>query len=152
MQKATRLVAALAASMAAIAFAEGPSGPGAEQDDCRQGYRAGYDDGFRRGYEKGMHEARAAAVQAPAPPPPITGPITVSRAVYGSSAHSCDATHWAARNANGRMSASLDVSNKICGDPSPGDRKSLDVTYVCGTIAKTATAYEHRSVYLDCSP
>ena len=50
------------------------------------------------------------------------------------------------------MSANLDVTNSICGDPSPGDRKSLDVTYVCGTIAKTASANEHRSVYLDCTP
>ena len=72
--------------------------------------------------------------------------------MYGSNAHSCDATRWAARHANGRTSATLDVSNEICGDPSPKDRKQLEVTYVCGTIAKTASAYEHRSVSLDCAP
>jgi len=54
--------------------------------------------------------------------------------------------------ANGRMTATLDVTNDICGDPSPGDRKSLDVTYGCGAIGKTASANEHRSVSLDCSP
>jgi hypothetical protein len=54
--------------------------------------------------------------------------------------------------ANGRSTASLDASNSICGDPAPGDRKQLSVTYVCGTIAKSADAYEHRTVYLDCTP
>ena len=50
------------------------------------------------------------------------------------------------------MTASVEVTNDICGDPSPGSRKSLDVTYVCGTIAKTANAFEHRNVDLDCTP
>ena len=113
-------------------------------------YRAGYEDGFARGYQKGLNEAREAA--PPAAPVRATGPITISRAVYGSSAKSCDATRWLARKANGRMTASVEVTNDICGDPSPGNRKSLDVTYVCGSIAKTATAYEHRNVDLDCSP
>jgi hypothetical protein len=72
--------------------------------------------------------------------------------MYGTSSKSCDATRWTARMANGRASASLDVSNSICGDPAPGDRKSLSVTYVCGSIAKTAEAFEHRTVYLDCTP
>jgi len=127
--------------------------PNAESsDDYREGYRAGYDDGFQRGYEKGMREGGVAAAPAPSAPPRSTGPITISRAVYGTSSRMCDATRWAARSANGRMSATLDVTNSICGDPSPGDRKSLDVTYVCGTVAKTASANEHRSVYLDCTP
>ncbi|HUL56875.1 MAG TPA: hypothetical protein VLT60_07745 [Usitatibacter sp.] len=149
-----RFAAALAASAAMAAAAEGPSGPGTESDDrYNQGYRAGYDEGFQRGYEKGLREGSAQApAVAPGPPPRATGPITISRAVYGTSSKGCDATRWAARMANGRASATLDVSNSICGDPAPGDRKSLDVTYVCGSIAKSATAYEHRSVYLDCTP
>ena len=148
-----RLAAALAASGAMAAGAEGPSGPGQDSDDYRAGYRAGYDDGFQRGFEKAMRESNAPPPQAaPAAPPRSTGPITISRALYGTSSKSCDATRWAARMANGRASASLDASNSICGDPAPGDRKQLSVTYVCGTIAKSADAYEHRTVYLDCTP
>jgi hypothetical protein len=150
---AMKLAAASAAAFAMAAMAQAPNGN--NSDDYRDGYRAGYDDGFQRGYEKAIREAGApppAPVIAPGPPPRSTGPITISRAVYGSSARSCDASRWAARMANGRMSATLDVSNSICGDPAPGDRKSLDVTYVCGTIAKSVTAYEHRSVLLDCTP
>jgi hypothetical protein len=40
----------------------------------------------------------------------------------------------------------------MCGDPARGDRKELNVTYICGTIAKSASAYEHRTIYLDCTP
>ena len=127
--------------------------------DYREGYRRGYDDGFASGYRKALEEsaARAAPVPAPvvpgapAPPPRATGPITVSTAYYGTSSKSCDATRWVARKANGRRTASFDVSNEICGDPARGDRKQLEVTYVCGSIAKTASAYEHRTVYLDCT-
>jgi hypothetical protein len=147
------LATCLAATLSCAAFAgDGDEPPG--NDAFRQGYRQGYDEGFRNGYDKAMREMHGAAVAAPVPPPPTrsTGPITISRAVYGSSAHTCDATRWAARHANGRMTATLDASNDICGDPSPKDRKSLDVTYVCGTIAKTANAFEHRSLYLDCTP
>jgi hypothetical protein len=148
--KAMRIVAALAACGAIGAMAQG----GPDSEDYKAGYRAGYDDGFARGYDKAMREGSAPPppVAVPAPPPRASGPITISRAVYGTNSKSCDATRWAAKMSNGRMSATLDVTNKICGDPAPGDRKQLTVTYVCGTIAKSADAYEHRSVYLDCSP
>jgi len=133
--------------------------PVEKRADYREGYRRGYDDGFASGYRKALEEsaARAAPVPAPvvpvAPPPPsrATGPITVSTAYYGTSSKSCDASRWVARRANGRRTASFEVSNEICGDPARGDRKQLEVTYVCGSIAKTASAFEHRTVYLDCT-
>lgn len=148
-----RAAAMLAATIAACSA----HAQNSDSDDYRAGYRAGYDDGFQRGYEKAMHEAGApppAQVIAPVPvsPPRATGPIVISRAVYGNGSHVCDASRWAARMANGRAMATLDASNDICGDPAKGERKSLDVTYVCGSIAKSATAYEHRSVSLDCTP
>lgn len=130
--------------------------PAAAQDrdsqDYREGYRRGYDDGFASGYRKALEEGSRPPpppAAAPAPPRP-TGPITVSTAYYGTSAKSCDATRWVARRVNGRRSASFQVTNEMCGDPSRGDRKELEVTYVCGSIARTASAYEHRTIYLDC--
>ncbi len=125
-----------------------------DSGDYREGYRRGYDDGFASGYRKGLAESSRAAppAAAPAAPPRATGPITVSTAYYGNSSRSCDATRWVARRVNGRRSASFDVSNEMCGDPARGERKELEVTYVCGSIAKTASAYEHRTVYLDCTP
>ena len=62
----------------------------------------------------------------------------------------CNATRWLAPKVNGRVNASVTVSNSICGDPAPGARKSLEVTYICGSFVKTASANEHRTVYLDC--
>jgi hypothetical protein len=122
----------------------------------RQGYKAGFDDGFSRGYQKGRNERGAAPMAAPPGPPPApprsTGPITITRAVYGSGNKICDATRWTRSRAQGRQTASLDVTNTICGDPAPGDRKSLEITYVCGSVPKTVSANEHRSVYLDCTP
>jgi hypothetical protein len=129
--------------------------PGSEENDSyRQGYKRGYDDGYARGYRKALEEGHAAPVPQVAPPPPArsTGPIVVSGAVYGTSSKNCDATRYVARHANGKRTYSFDVSNEMCGDPARGDRKELNVTYICGTIAKTAQAYEHRTIYLDCSP
>jgi len=33
---------------------------------------------------------------------------------------------------------------------SRGNRKQLQVTYYCGGIVKSASAAEHRTIYLDC--
>jgi hypothetical protein len=140
--------------LAAVAASASPAGA-QERDslDYREGYRRGYDDGFASGYRKGLEETPRAAPAAPQPPPPprATGPITVSSAVYGTTSKSCDATRQVARRVNGRLVASFEVTNELCGDPAKGDRKQLEVTYICGSIAKTASAYEHRTLYLDCT-
>jgi hypothetical protein len=123
------------------------------REDARDAYRRGYDEGFERGYRKGLEEGeRRARAEAPPPPPPpaVLGPIRVTGAAYGSPAHKCDATRYVARRANGKMSYSFEVSNEMCGDPSHGDRKELAVTYRCGEVMKTASANEHRNIYLDC--
>lgn len=143
------LALAMAAAWPALAADDEPASESSEA--YRRGYQRGYDEGFGRGYRKGLEE-RSPAAAAPAPPPRATGPITISGAVYGTSAHNCDATRYVARRANGKRSHSFEVSNDMCGDPSRGDRKSLEVTYVCGSIAKTASANEHRTIYLDCTP
>lgn len=121
--------------------------------EYREGYRRGYDDGFAAGYRKALEEGRGAPPPAPAyaPPPVRLGPIRVTRALYGSSSRSCDATRYVKGQAEGRINATVNVSNDMCGDPAKGDRKQLEVTYICGSIAKTASAYEHRTIYLDCS-
>jgi hypothetical protein len=122
--------------------------------EYREGYRRGYDDGFASGLRKGLDDGSRVAPIAPRPPPPTpraTGPITVSSAVYGTTSKSCDASRPVARRVNGRISASFEVTNELCGDPAKGDRKQLEVTYICGSIAKTASAYEHRTLYLDCT-
>ena len=141
------------AGMAATAWAQ-PSG--GYEGSNRDAYRRGYDDGYQRGFDKGLEEGRRNAppviIEAPPPSKPgPTGPITVSSAVYGNGSKSCNAMRFVAPRANGRSTATIDVSNSMCGDPAPGGRKELEVSYICGSYAKSASAYEHRSVFLDCT-
>ena len=123
-------------------------------DDYDEGYKSGFREGYARGFREGVAEGeqRAASAVPPVPATPApTGPITVSNAYYGTDKKSCNATHWLARRVNGKRSASVEVENTICGDPAPGQRKSLEVTYICGSLAKEASAHEHRTLYLDCT-
>jgi len=156
MRKTTALV--IATLLALPAFAQ-PMPDDEEMrgrgDDYRDAYRKGYERGFERGYAKGLAEGERRGVVAPPPPPPPPaprlGPIRVIRAEYGSDAHRCQATRFMAKRADGRRSYSMEVTNAICGDPSPKDRKTLEIAYRCGEIEKTASAPEHRNVYLDCT-
>lgn len=155
---APKIACAIAFALSALPLAA----PAQDRDsyDYREGYRRGYDDGYAAGYRRALEEGSRPPVVVAPPPPPVqvqpsaprpTGPITITRAIYGSSSRSCDATRHVARQANGRLSANVGVTNEMCGDPSPGSRKQLEVTYTCGRIVREASAYEHRSVYLDCT-
>ena len=117
-----------------------------DSSDYKEGYAEGFRDGFEKGRRKAINEQRDESTTE------SRGQlITVTSAIYGpESGSSCDARRFAGSRANGRRSASIEVTNKICGDPSPGDRKSLEITYRCGNFVKTASAYEHRTAYLSC--
>jgi hypothetical protein len=114
-------------------------------------FRSGYAQGYREGFDAGYAKAAAGAPQ-PVVVPARGFPIAITAATYGpeDSRERCDATHHVRREANGRRSASVDISNSMCGDPAPGKRKLVEISYLCGNVAKTATAYEHRSAYLSC--
>lgn len=146
-------LAAGAMLAAAQAFAQDTPPEYRERSDYRDAYRRGYEAGFERGYSKGMDDGqrRGAAVPPPPPPPVPLGPIRVTGAFYGTTSKNCDATRYVGSRANGKRTYSFEVTNNICGDPARGDRKSLDVTYYCGGVAKTASANEHRTIYLDCT-
>ena len=127
-----------------------------QRDAYRQGYKEGFDEGYRKGREEAEHRAQAAAnaaaaAAAEAAKPRPTGPIRVVSAVYTGGSGSCDAQRWLAPKVTGKRSASVEVTNKMCGDPAYGKKKSLEVAYICGTMVKEASAYEHRTLYLDCN-
>ncbi len=113
-------------------------------------YKEGYADGFRDGFEKGRRKA-VSEQRSDSNSESRTQLIAITSAIYGPErGSSCDARRFVESRVNGRRSASIDVTNKICGDPSPGNRKSLEITYRCGNLVKTASAYEHRTAYLSC--
>ena len=127
-----------------------------DRSEAREAYRHGYERGYDRGFQRGLAEGRRQAVAAPPPPPPpapavALGPIRITGAFYGTSSRNCNATRWLARRADGHRTYSVKVTNDICGDPAHGDRKSLEVTYLCGTVARTASSREHQTIYLSCS-
>ena len=153
-----KMAAAVLATFLALPVLAQPPVPPDEDirgrsDEYQDAYRRGYEKGFERGYTRGLAEGerRGATAAPPPPPPPRLGPIVVTGAVYGTSSHHCEATRYMAHRADGKRTYSMEVSNGICGDPAHGDRKTLDITYRCGDIEKTASAPEHRTVYLDCS-
>ena len=158
----TRIATAALATLIALAGAawaqssgdEGPDDeyPGRSQE-LRDAYRRGYERGYDRGYRKGLAAAeRREPPAAVAPPPNVpTGPIRVTGAFYGSDQRNCQAGREVARLANGKRSYSFKVTNEICGDPHPGKRKTLEVTYTCGQLLKSASAREHQTIYFDCS-
>jgi hypothetical protein len=127
------------------------------RDEAREAYRRGYERGYDRGFSKGMAEGerRSARIAPPpppaAPPPPVAvGPIRLAGAFYGTSSKKCDATRYVRKHVDGKMSESFKVSNEMCGDPSRGDRKELEVTYWCGPVSKSASAREHQTIYVSC--
>ncbi len=127
-----------------------------DRKEARDAYRRGYERGFERGYRKGLDEGeRRAPVAAPPPPPPppvpVLGPIRVSGAFYGTSSKNCDATRYVGRQSNGKRSHSFKVTNEMCGDPARGDRKTLEVTFWCGQVSRSASAREHQTIFLNCN-
>ena len=118
-----------------------------DSSQFKDGYAQGYKEGFDAGYRKAASEQQNAAEAA------SKGfPIAIQVATYGpeGSRDRCDATHYVRKQANGRRNANVDITNQMCGDPAPGKRKNVEITYTCGAIAKTASVYEHRSAYLYC--
>jgi len=144
MTHSTRLSRALC-FLSALCFCTAAAAQG--NSGFKDGYAQGYKEGFDAGYRKAIAEQGSVAEAA------SKGfPIAVQVATYGpdGSRERCDATHYVRKQANGRRNVSVDVTNGMCGDPAPGKRKSVEITYMCGSIAKTASAYEHRSAYLYC--
>ena len=156
------LAACLALALSSHSLAQRGGDHGYDNDEyrgynqeLRDAYRRGYERGYDRGYRSGLESAERRAPPPPpaviAPPPNVpTGPIAVTGAFYGTPEKNCQAGRQVARLANGKRTYSFKVTNEICGDPSPGNRKTLEVTYTCGHLQKTASAREHQTVFLDC--
>lgn len=160
----TKIAAALATLLCATAFSALAQGNRRDDDepkeyrdrpDVQDAYRRGYERGYDRGYRKGFQEGerRPVPVAPPPPPPPpapVLGPIKVQSAFYGNGKKSCDATRFVRRHADGNRQKSFKVTNEMCGDPAHGDRKTLEVVYWCGEIARNASAREHQDIFLNC--
>jgi hypothetical protein len=158
--------------------ASAQSGNSVPAGDYQQGFKNGFDAGFKDGYDRAVQDIRArqAMEQNVARPQQQVAPggaavvgstavpvrpairnrgIVLVRAWYSQEGRNtatgaCDLTSRLVKEMNGRVSASIDVSNQLCGDPAPGKRKSLKAVYLCGGEEREAEAHEHRSLRLSC--
>jgi len=135
MLRATRLAAfAVVAAASCSAMAQ--------SQEYRRGYDQGYRDGLaaaQNGQRPGYREERGGFR------------IEIEQADYGVRGAFCDARP-AVRQALGRGSNfSVTASNNLCGDPAPGARKRLTVTYRCGNGGmQRAQADEGDALTLGC--
>lgn len=77
-------------------------------------------------------------------------PIRIVEARYGTDRRSCDATRALRRACEGESDCGLKAGNELCGDPTPGQVKTLTVTYRCRGRLHTVTRTEGKHLSLDC--
>jgi hypothetical protein len=79
-------------------------------------------------------------------------PIRIVEARYGTDRRTCDATRALRRACEGESDCSLKAGNELCGDPTPGQVKTLYVSYRCQGQGRTrsVTRTEGKYLSLDC--
>lgn len=77
-------------------------------------------------------------------------PLRIVQARYGTDRRSCDATRAVRRACEGESDCSLKAGNELCGDPTPGQVKTLYVTYRCRGRVRDITRQEGKYLSLDC--
>lgn len=77
-------------------------------------------------------------------------PLRIVEARYGTERRSCDATRAVRRACEGESDCSLKAGNELCGDPTPGQVKTLSITYRCRGRVHDVTRQEGKYLKLDC--
>jgi len=81
--------------------------------------------------------------------------LQIIKAVYGEeyAGKTCDGTGVIARACNGRQRCVFKSDDRICGDPSPNQPKTLRVTYKCAHLGPYDAIFEsnaQKEVFLAC--
>ena len=103
------------------------------------------DDG-RGGFGSGSGSSRPVTQSAAREDPPLR----IVEARYGTDRRTCDATRAVRRACEGESDCSLKAGNELCGDPTPGQVKTLYVTYRCRGRTRNITRTEGKQLGLDC--
>jgi hypothetical protein len=132
------------ASLLAVVCMSMVSWPASAQDN----YQRGYDQGFR----DGVNSVRPGPGDGGGRRGGRGGGIEIESAWYGARGRSCDLRDSMRLRARGTSSMTVPVDNRLCGDPAPGRKKQLVVTYRCygGAIIENA-AEESRIMRIDCN-
>ena len=104
-------------------------------------YRRGYADGYAAG-QRGAHDDRGNSRG--------WARLRIEQADYGARGVMCDARE-AVQNEAERNDGAVRVSNRLCGDPASGARKTLSIVYRCGNSDPVrVSACEGESLRLTC--
>ncbi len=77
--------------------------------------------------------------------------LKILSAAYGQlPARTCDATHELAERCNGKSVCKVKASNRLCGDPAHGVKKSLKVEYACDGRRMVRRVQEGQKIKLMC--
>lgn len=133
---------------AAFALCLASTAAAAAKGGYDEGYRHGFQDGYQQGLEAGRAGPDAQRSGPPRRPPPRT--ILVVQADYGGGGRTCDATASLAARLDGKRAGTVEVGNRLCGDPAPGIRKYLRVLYRCGGEQRELVAFERRALEIRC--
>ena len=76
--------------------------------------------------------------------------VFIAEATYGIDGRYCDATEALQRSCDGHGRCQVKAGNQLCGDPAKGDRKQLEVDYVCNGSYDSESAWEDRLLVLSC--
>lgn len=129
--------------MCAIAFLSlgvVASAAAAQSQEYRRGYDQGYRDGVAAAQGRGGQQDYGGR-----------GRIHIVEALYGVRNAACDARESMRQMIGRYANPSITSNNQLCGDPAPGARKRLTVTYRCGDSGLIrAQADEGDSLTLNC--
>ena len=114
----------------------------AQSQEYRRGYDQGYRDGMAAAQGRGGQQDHGGYGR---------GRLHIAEALYGVRNASCDARESVRQMAGRYSNPSITANNQLCGDPAPGARKRLTVTYRCGDSPLVrAQADEGDSLTLNC--
>ena len=97
--------------------------------------------------EKIKKQQELESLKKPSPPP---NEISITSAVYGTTLGSCDATAFVKLACSGKQYCNLDISDQICGDPTPKPKNSIKIEYNCSGMKKAFSGEEGLKATLFC--
>lgn len=92
-------------------------------------------------------DSAAVTITVRSSPTPV---IKIVSAIYGST-KTCDAKAPVAKLCDGKSSCTVAVGNGLCGDPQPWTKKTLSVSFTCGSVSRTAKGLEFTNLALSCA-
>ena len=148
------LALAVVALSGTAALAQPDGNPGPRFYGDRYSYDRSYADDDRHDYRYGNRTYQPYQYQQPyhfdQRAQRYGGGLQILEAWYGRGRRACDAAHSMRRACEGQPGCEAKAGNELCGDPTPGQVKTLYVSYRCRGRVRDITRQEGKYLRLDC--